>query len=71
MKCKVQFCKVFSSFADIAMFPYLAHLVRFGLPLKKNFPKLDAYYNSFSERASVKKTWPSGWTTMKVKPFLK
>jgi hypothetical protein len=53
------------------MFPYLAHLVRFGLPLKKNFPKLDAYYNSFSERASVKKTWPSGWTTIKVKPFLK
>ena len=59
------------SLVDIAFFPYLAHLVRFGFPLKTTFPKLGTYYDNFSERETVKKTWPSGWRDFKPKQYLK
>jgi glutathione S-transferase len=54
---------------DIAFFPYLAHLVRYGLELN-SYPRLKAYYNIMEKRPSVVKTWPSGWSTTAVEKYL-
>ncbi len=56
---------------DIAFFPYLAHLDRYGLPLSKNFPKIRKYFERMNNRSSVKKTYPSGWKNEQVKQWLK
>lgn len=56
--------------ADVAFFPYLAHLVRFGFSLKKNFTKLQKYYQVMCERSTVQKTWPSGWKLNETFTFL-
>jgi glutathione S-transferase len=42
---------------DIAFFPYLAHLIRYGLELN-SYPKLKAYYELMEKRSTVTKTWP-------------
>ncbi len=54
---------------DVAFFPYLAQLVRYGLDLTP-YPNLRRYYGMMEQRPSVIKTWPSGWTTTTVEKYL-
>jgi len=54
---------------DVAFFPYLAQLVRFGLDLS-GYPLLKQYYDMMERRPSVVKTWPSGWSTTAVERYL-
>jgi len=49
------------SMADIAVFPYLALAVRFGLQLEPKFPHMALYYQKMLQLPSVKKTWPPHW----------
>lgn len=58
------------SLCDICFFPYLAHLVRYGLPLEPTCPRLHKYYNMMLQRPSVKKTWPIGWADEPVAAWL-
>ncbi len=48
------------SMADLAVFPILAFQVRMGLKFDK-FPKLQQYYQTMCDRASVKASWPPQW----------
>ncbi|XP_049329516.1 glutathione S-transferase rho isoform X1 [Astyanax mexicanus] len=48
------------SLADVAMFPDLAYLPRFGLR-KERYPRLMEYYEMVKERPSVKASWPPTW----------
>lgn len=49
------------SLADACFFPFLAIMVRLGLPIKDKLPALSAYYDMVKERPSVKSTWPPHW----------
>ena len=50
------------SLADVAFYPYLALLVRFGLPLKKlGCDRLVSYHDMVSNRPTVRATHPSHW----------
>uniref|UniRef100_A0A3B1ISQ2 Glutathione S-transferase rho n=1 Tax=Astyanax mexicanus TaxID=7994 RepID=A0A3B1ISQ2_ASTMX len=49
------------SLADVAMFPDLAYLPRFGTLRKERYPRLMEYYEMVKERPSVKASWPPTW----------
>ena len=50
------------SLADVAFYPYLAFIVRIGLPLKKlGCDRLLSYHEMVSSRPTVKATRPPHW----------
>uniref|UniRef100_UPI0037E73296 glutathione S-transferase A-like n=1 Tax=Semicossyphus pulcher TaxID=241346 RepID=UPI0037E73296 len=48
------------SLADVAVYPSISYLFRFGL-CEERYPKLAGYYNCLKERPSIKSTWPPTW----------
>uniref|UniRef100_A0A8P4G7K0 Glutathione S-transferase rho n=1 Tax=Dicentrarchus labrax TaxID=13489 RepID=A0A8P4G7K0_DICLA len=48
------------SLADVAVYPSICYLFRFGL-CEERYPKLAAYYNSLKDRPSIKTSWPPTW----------
>ncbi|XP_076610566.1 glutathione S-transferase A-like [Chaetodon auriga] len=46
--------------ADVAIFPSVAFLFRYGLR-EERYPKLAAYSNGLKDRPSIKATWPPKW----------
>ncbi|KAL6100045.1 uncharacterized protein ACO6RY_01735 [Pungitius sinensis] len=48
------------SLADVAIFPTVATLFRYGLSAEK-YPKLGGYHALLKERPSVKASWPPHW----------
>eukprot|EP01086_Lenisia_limosa_P017953 TRINITY_DN9483_c0_g1_i1.p1 TRINITY_DN9483_c0_g1~~TRINITY_DN9483_c0_g1_i1.p1 ORF type:complete len:307 (+),score=35.67 TRINITY_DN9483_c0_g1_i1:47-967(+) len=50
------------SLVDLAFFPSLAFVVRYGIELEGKYPHLAAYFQRMVKRPSVIKTWPPHWT---------
>ncbi|XP_076610107.1 glutathione S-transferase A-like isoform X1 [Chaetodon auriga] len=46
--------------ADVAIFPSVAFLFRYGL-CEERYPKLAAYSNGLKDRPSIKASWPPTW----------
>ncbi len=51
------------TFADLAVFSYLATAVHLGLGLGEAYPNLQALYQRMKHRPSVHHTWPRAWKT--------
>ncbi len=49
------------SMADIVFIPQVFFVVRMGLKLENNYPRLAAYYNKLKDRPSVVATMPPHW----------
>ncbi|XP_020498820.1 glutathione S-transferase A [Labrus bergylta] len=58
------------SLADVAVFPSIAYLFRYGLS-EERYPKLAAYYNCLKERPSIKASWPPTWLETPGQDLLK
>ncbi|KAM4539827.1 glutathione S-transferase A-like [Odontesthes bonariensis] len=58
------------SMVDVAIYPVIAYLFRFGLS-EEHFPKLAAYYNRLKSRPSIKATWPATWKETPGQEMLK
>jgi glutathione S-transferase len=56
------------SLADLSVYPYLAGAIRGGLAMD-SFPRLRAFYETMTPRASVQRTWPSSWKDTSATPF--
>ncbi|XP_070840049.1 glutathione S-transferase A-like isoform X2 [Chaetodon trifascialis] len=56
--------------ADVAVYPSIAFLFRFGL-CEERYPKLAAYYNSLKDRPSIKGSWPPTWLDSPGQDMLK
>ncbi|XP_075867579.1 glutathione S-transferase A-like [Nelusetta ayraudi] len=48
------------SLADVAVFPNIAYVFRFGL-CEEHYPQLATYYKCLKERPSIKASWPPHW----------
>lgn len=48
------------SLADVAIFPNVANLFRYGLSAER-YPTLAAYHTQLKERPSIKASWPPHW----------
>ncbi|XP_051811648.1 glutathione S-transferase A isoform X1 [Acanthochromis polyacanthus] len=46
--------------ADVAFYPVIAVIFRFGLSSER-YPALAKYYNSLKDRPSIKASWPPHW----------
>lgn len=51
---------LFFTLADVAVFPTVATLFRFGLSAER-YPKLGDYYAVLKHRPSIKASWPPHW----------
>lgn len=49
------------SFADLAVFAYVATAAHLGLELEQRYPNLHAFVQRMRERPSVVATWPQVW----------
>lgn len=49
------------SFADLAVFAYVATAVHLGLDLSERYPNLSGFFQRMRERPSVVATWPALW----------
>ncbi|XP_070840052.1 glutathione S-transferase A-like isoform X4 [Chaetodon trifascialis] len=56
--------------ADVAFYPSVAGLFRYGL-CEERYPKLAAYYNSLKDRPSIKGSWPPTWLDSPGQDMLK
>ncbi|XP_069555232.1 glutathione S-transferase A-like [Brachyistius frenatus] len=58
------------SLADVAVYPSICYLFRFGLS-EERYPKLTAYYNCLKDRPSIKVSWPPTWLETQGQDTLK
>ncbi|XP_076610111.1 glutathione S-transferase A-like [Chaetodon auriga] len=56
--------------ADVAIFPSVAFLFRYGLR-EERYPKLAAYSNGLKDRPSIKASWPPTWLDSPREDMLK
>ncbi|WAR25321.1 GSTA-like protein [Mya arenaria] len=55
--------------ADVAVYPFLAFLMRMGASFRE-FPALLKYYEAITKRPSVQATWPPHWKEGTTDPIL-